>query len=371
MQWALRYAFGVGVPLFLGVATDRLLEGVAISGGALMVGLTDSGGPYRGRVTAMLLTCFTVTLSTFVGEISAHSDALAILLLAVTSFGAGMYIAMGVATYFVALMVPLSIVVVTSLPADALHAAERAGLIFVGGLFAVALVLVGWRRHARLPEREAIAKVYRALAALGHRRGLRPAPGVARAGRGAADPRRVSGTRRSAELAGEAFRVLTDEADRTYLDLVALGMPARTSRRGTLGPLDAGLTSAGRRPPRRSPPSRTRSKPVAGEPTSKRSGPASTRWSPLSVKSSRAATPPPTCSAPTSSRRSSTAGLPSAASFAARSISRRRGRARVRRPRIPFVTLGRGLRTWPCARRDRSCGPTSRCARARSGMPCA
>jgi uncharacterized membrane protein YccC len=222
VQWALRYAFGVGVPLFLGVATDRLLEGVAISGGALMVGLTDSGGPYRGRVTAMLLTCFTVTLSTFVGEISAHSDVLVVLLLAVTSFGAGMYIAMGVATYFVALIVPLSIVLVTSLPADPLHAAERAGLIFVGGLFAVALVLVGWGRHARLPEREAIAKVYRALAAwvTDETSDRRP---VLLALAGARETLDASvGPVAAPNSPGEAFRVLTDEADRTYLDLVAL-----------------------------------------------------------------------------------------------------------------------------------------------------
>jgi uncharacterized membrane protein YccC len=222
VQWALRYAFGVGVPLFLGVATDRLLEGVAISGGALMVGLTDSGGPYRGRVRAMLLTCFTVTLFTFVGEISAHSDVLVILLLAVTSFGAGMYIAMGAATYLVALMVPLSITIVTSLPADALHAAERAGLIFVGGLFAIALVLVLWRRHARLPEREAIAKVYRALAAWVTDEASDRRP-VLLALAGARETLDASvGPVAAPNSPGEAFRVLIDEADRTYLDLVAL-----------------------------------------------------------------------------------------------------------------------------------------------------
>ena len=133
--------------------------------GAALVGLTDSGAPYRNRVFAMLLAAVGVAVSTFVGEVSGGHDVLAVALLALWSFGAGMFIALGMPAYFVALMSPLAMTLVASFPADALHSLEHAALVFAGGLFAIALVLILWRAHAHLPERVAIAKLYRALAA--------------------------------------------------------------------------------------------------------------------------------------------------------------------------------------------------------------
>jgi uncharacterized membrane protein YccC len=223
LQWGVRFALGVGIPLFIGAATGARIEAVAISGGALMVGLTDSGGPYRGRVRAMLITCVTVAVCTFVGQLAGHSGVVVVALLAVASFGAGMFIALGLPTYFVALMAPLTITVVSSAPADAVHALERAALAFAGGLFAIALVLVLWRAHAHLPERRAIAKVYRALATwvrdqdADDRRPILHAQTDARQALDAS-----VGSTAVPSPSVEAFRVLVDEADRTYLDLVSL-----------------------------------------------------------------------------------------------------------------------------------------------------
>jgi uncharacterized membrane protein YccC len=160
----MRYAVGVGIPLFAGIATGYTIEGIAISGGATLIGLTDSGIPYRGRVRAMLIAAAGAAVSTFVGEVTGSYDVIAVVLLALWGFGAGMFIALGLPTYFVALMAPLAMVVVASYPADALHSAERAGLVFVGGLVQVALVLVLWRMHAHRPERAAVARLYRAMA---------------------------------------------------------------------------------------------------------------------------------------------------------------------------------------------------------------
>ena len=70
----IRFAVGVGVPLFLGVVTGRLVEGVAISVGAALVGLTDSGAPYRSRVPAMLFAAIGVAVSTFVDEVTGRRD---------------------------------------------------------------------------------------------------------------------------------------------------------------------------------------------------------------------------------------------------------------------------------------------------------
>ncbi len=223
LQWGVRFALGVGIPLFIGAATGDLIEAVAISGGALMVGLTDSGAPYGSRVRAMLFTCVSVAVCTFAGELAGNSAIVLVALLAIASFGAGMFIALGVPTYFVALTAPLTITVVSSASADAAHALERAALAFAGGLFAIALVLVPWRAHAHLPERRAIARVYRALATwvrdpnADDRRPILEAHTKARQALDAS-----VGSTAVPSPSVEAFRVLVDEADRTYLDLVSL-----------------------------------------------------------------------------------------------------------------------------------------------------
>src|SRR5947209_11691059 len=58
-----RYALGVGIPLFLGVATGHTIEGIAVAGGSSLIGLTDSGIPYRGRLRAMLIASFAAAIS--------------------------------------------------------------------------------------------------------------------------------------------------------------------------------------------------------------------------------------------------------------------------------------------------------------------
>ncbi len=309
LQWGVRFALGVGIPLFIGAATGDLIEAVAISGAALMVGLTDSGGPYRGRVRAMLITCVSVAVCTFLGELAGHNAIVLVALLAVASFGAGMFIALGLSTYFVALMAPLTITVVSSAPADAAHALERAALAFAGGLFAIALVLVPWRVHAHLPERRAIARVYRALATWvrdPNADDRRPILEAQTAARQALDASVGSAAVPSPSI--EAFRVLVDEADRTYLDLVSLRMA-----RQRLEPADpvsrrAPSTSAAALRQKRSSPSRTRSNLGAGKLTRTRSATVSTSpWPPCATSSRSIAAPARSCE-PTSSKRCSGAG---------------------------------------------------------------
>src|SRR5947199_5624559 len=159
----LRFALAVGVPLFVGVATDHVVGGVAVSAGAALVGLTDSGAPYRSRVPAMLTAAIGAAVSTFVGQVTGSYDVIAVLLLTLWSFSAGMFIAISVPAYFVALMSPLAMTLVASFPADALDSLKHGALVFAGGAFAIVLVLVLWRTHAHLPERVAVAKLYRAL----------------------------------------------------------------------------------------------------------------------------------------------------------------------------------------------------------------
>ncbi len=161
----LRYAAGVGAPLLVGVAVNRLIEAVAVSTGALLVGLTDSGAPYRRRVPAMLVASLVVAGATFVGEIVGAHDLLTVVILALASCVAGLCISAGLWTYLVALMGPITFVGAASVPTDGPHALGRAGLVFAGGLLEVALVLVAWRVDPERPERVAVARVYRSVAA--------------------------------------------------------------------------------------------------------------------------------------------------------------------------------------------------------------
>ena len=161
----LRYAAGVGAPLLVGVAVNRLIEGVAVSTGALLVGLTDSGAPYRRRVPAMLVASLVVAAATFVGELVGAHDVLTVVILALASFVAGLCISAGLWTYLVALMGPITFVGAASVPTDGPHALGRAALVFAGGLLEVALVLVAWRVDPERPERVAVARLYRSVAA--------------------------------------------------------------------------------------------------------------------------------------------------------------------------------------------------------------
>jgi uncharacterized membrane protein YccC len=215
---------GFAIPLFAGVASGHTVEGVSVAAGGALVGMTDSGAPYRWRVPAMLIASVAATLATFLGEVTGGYDVIAVLVLAIWCFGTGLTIALGLATYFVALVSALSMVVIAYYPANALQSVEHAGLTAVGGLLQIALVLVFWRVHAHRPERVAIARLYRSLSVwtrdtsdADRRTSVLAEFTAAREALDAAQGRVAVPSE-----GVEAFRVLVDEADRAYLDLVAL-----------------------------------------------------------------------------------------------------------------------------------------------------
>jgi hypothetical protein len=159
-----RFGLGVGAPLFVGVATGLPVEGVTVCVGALLVGLTDSGDPYRRRMPQMLVASAWVGTCTFVGELVGAHAALTVLVLAIASFAAGICIAAGLTAYLIAVMGPLGMVFATGAPTSPVAALGHGALAALGGLIEVALVLMAWRSHPDLPERIATARLYRAIA---------------------------------------------------------------------------------------------------------------------------------------------------------------------------------------------------------------
>ena len=141
---ALHNAIGAGLPLALGVATDHLVEGVAVAGGALVVGFVDLGTPYSARAQAMLVASVTVSASTLVGLVTGDNDWLTVALMALWGFGGGLAAALGQAPAFVGLSSALALLLAADFPADAGEAARRAALVLAGGLLQTLLALVIW-----------------------------------------------------------------------------------------------------------------------------------------------------------------------------------------------------------------------------------
>jgi uncharacterized membrane protein YccC len=161
---ALHMALGVGAPLAVGVATDRVLEGVAVAGGALVVGFADLGGPYLGRARTLLAASVAVALSTLVGLLTGGNDWLTVLLMGVWGLGAGLTVALGQSASFVGLMSALALLLAADFPADGPEAMRRSALVLAGGLLETLLAVVVWPIRPTGPERAAVAAAGRDLA---------------------------------------------------------------------------------------------------------------------------------------------------------------------------------------------------------------
>src|SRR5207302_4754089 len=108
----------------------------------------------------------------------------------------------------------------------------------VGSHIQISSVLALWLMHARLPERAAIARLYRAMAVWvsDPEDADQRTPGLTGLDQARQTLDLAEGRVAAPSPAGEAFRTLVDEADMTYLDLVAL-----RNARAELEPRDAAI----------------------------------------------------------------------------------------------------------------------------------
>lgn len=161
----LRTALGVGVPLLVGVALDRPLDGLAAGGGAFAVGFALFANGYRTRLSAVLLATVGVAGSTFVG--AAVGDVLWLFALTAAAWGlaAGLLVSLGVAAGIIGVQSVIGLLVITQYSMPLEDALGRAGLVLLGGLVQVVLLLTAWPLRRSPVERAALAQVYRSLAA--------------------------------------------------------------------------------------------------------------------------------------------------------------------------------------------------------------
>src|SRR3954451_16106629 len=98
-----RNAVGAVIPVASGLAAPRLAAGVAIAGGALLVGFVDLGAGYATRARVMLVCTGLVGVSVFVATLAGGVDWLLCILMVIWGFCAGLSVSLGRAPSLVTL----------------------------------------------------------------------------------------------------------------------------------------------------------------------------------------------------------------------------------------------------------------------------
>ncbi|MEU4729987.1 FUSC family protein [Streptomyces sp. NPDC023588] len=165
IPWAAvaRAAVALSAPLAAGFALDEPEYGALASMGALSGVIGDTADAYRMRVlniaVPQLLGAVGVTLGTLV---YGHGW-LAVGVLTLIALVSGMISSVGTVASVSGLLLLLNAVVGAGLPMPEPWWTAPL-LLSAGGLFVLALTLLGWPVRGRQPEREAVAATYRALA---------------------------------------------------------------------------------------------------------------------------------------------------------------------------------------------------------------
>src|SRR3954470_14823685 len=151
-----RNAVGVVIPLAFGIATDQVAAGVAIAGGALLVGFVDLGAGYATRARVMLVCTGLVGVSVFVATLAGGVDWLLCILMVIWGFGAGLSVSLRRAPSLVALNAAIALLLAPFYSGDFVDSLDRAGLTIVGGLLQTGLALATWPLAPSRPEHEAV-----------------------------------------------------------------------------------------------------------------------------------------------------------------------------------------------------------------------
>jgi len=222
---ALRNTAGLVLPLAIGVATGHTTIGLGIASGALNTMFLDQPGPYRLRVQRMLLGSIGAGLSGFVGSLlGANAIAMAAAAL-ICGVAGGMLVALGPNAGRAGLTCIILLLVMGANPEDFSGATSAALLIFTGGVIEMLLALAAWPLQRYRPERSALGRVCRELAAITHRpiapnRIERPPPVT----QSLLDVEQMlNGAHRARGAEMERFRVLARIVERVRLELLALG----------------------------------------------------------------------------------------------------------------------------------------------------
>ena len=222
---SLRNAVGVAAPLAVGIWTGDAQIGLAATVGALQTAFADRPGPYRLRIARMLGTSVAAGITSTLGVLTSQTEWAAVLLLLVLAFGAGLLLTAGPSASQVGTAAVATALVLGHLPQPPSVAANIGLLVLAGGAFQTLLAVAAWPLRRHLPERTALAALYRDLAAAARLpRGTRVGPP---AGDTLATARQtLYGLGHDHGPSVEAYRVLLDEGERIRREIIVLGAVA-------------------------------------------------------------------------------------------------------------------------------------------------
>ncbi|MDX2391954.1 MULTISPECIES: FUSC family protein [unclassified Streptomyces] len=165
VPWAavLRAGVALSVPLAVGFALDEPEYGALVSMGALSGVIGDTADAYRMRVLNIAVPQFFGAVGVALGTLVFGQGWLAVGVLTLIALVSGMISSIGTVASVSGLLLLLNAVVGAGLPMPRPWWIAPL-LLGAGGLFVLALTLLGWPLRGRRPERAAVAAAYRALA---------------------------------------------------------------------------------------------------------------------------------------------------------------------------------------------------------------
>ena len=125
---ALRNTVGVVAPLIMGYAIGMPRGGLAMASGAMNVSYSDGSDPYARRAKRMLASTVWCSIAVLLGGLTAHSNAVAVLLATVWAFTAGMLVSLGSTAADVGVISTVVLVVYSAQALTPLQALQAAGL---------------------------------------------------------------------------------------------------------------------------------------------------------------------------------------------------------------------------------------------------
>ncbi|MCX5377336.1 FUSC family protein [Streptomyces sp. NBC_00091] len=160
---AARAGIAMATPLAVGFALDEPEYGALVSMGALAGVIGDTADAYRMRVLNIAVPQALGAVGVAVGTLVYGHGWLAVAVLTLIALISGMISSIGSVASVSGLLLLLNAVVGAGLPMPQPWWTAPL-LLTTGGLFVLALTLLGWPLRGRQPERAAVAATYRAVA---------------------------------------------------------------------------------------------------------------------------------------------------------------------------------------------------------------
>lgn len=218
---ALRNTAAVVVPLAVGVASGRPGIGLGIAVGALNTMFSDQPGPYRMRLRRMLLAALAAGLSALVGFCVGDDTIRTVLATLVWGVGGGLLVALGPDAARIGLTSMILLIVTAADPRPLPAALGPVLLISAGGILQLLFSIAAWPLRRYRPERRALARLCRQLAADARRQtDAASAPAASQALSEVEEL--LYGADRARGATMDALRVLAEIIERIRLELAVL-----------------------------------------------------------------------------------------------------------------------------------------------------